>query len=355
MSMTRRTLIRNLTALSALPLVSGLDGPAAFAVSGFGFQKETAAPDPNSIFVLFEGPWIIHQPDSSMKTIKASTFGHLDEPWPSQFGSVHSCPVGLGTCGEYSLSNPQDGNSMQLPLELGVGGKWSVIAPGDSPGSTGGYSTAPKSLAGLFGGLYGEFSNKLDPFVYITNSGMAVAQDHDDRTVTLPTPARVWIGGALTKYSVTGSNLTPASSSTKPPSRVTPYFVVFLEYQTDGNGNAPDLRLNPTGHAAIKLQGGNSRKTHLIFRMTHSDTMQLDQHVHAAHNSLRRRIGNWGGDGTGLDLTLTSSTTPLPTTQGNNFDGFDVQEMGMMGSMPKGERAGPGYADCCGGGIILGN
>jgi hypothetical protein len=335
MSMTRRTLVRNLTALSALPLVSGLNRRTLAAVRRDSNPNcPSNAPTSNSIFVLFQGPWIIDQPD--LNVLRATTVGHLEAPW----SSIHHCPVGLGNICSSSLDNFTDstrGNHMALPLDLGPGEQWPITQSVS-------YIPPPGSITQLFDGPYAA-----DPFVYIKGSNMTVMQQSDDRTVTLPMPDAAYVGGYLNSCTVSGSTIAP-SGSAQPTSNY-PYTVVIFEYRTK-SGNAPALTLNPGGRPPILLSGGTPN-THLVFRMIHSDQMTDRQHVHAAHESLRRRIRNWAGDSAMLDLTLSIDPKAVITsTPGKYTANFDPYEMGLA---PSTSKAGTSYGDCCGGGIVLGS
>ena len=335
MSITRRTLVRNLTALSSLPLVSGLNRRTLAAMRGGPAPKcPSATPTSNSIFVLFQGPWIIDQPDPNVATLRATTVGHLEAPW----SSIHHCPVGLGNICSSSLGNFSDAtleNPMALPLDLGPGEQWSIV-----PVS---YSPPASNITKLFDGPYAA-----DHFAYIKGSNMTVTQHSDDRTVTLPMPDAAYVGGYLNLCTVSGSTIAPLGSAQ--PASNYPYAVVIFEYQTK-SGKVPALTLNPSGRSPINLSG-TTANTHLVFRMIHSDQMTDRQHVHAAHESLRRRIGNWAGDGAILDLTLAVAPKgAITSTPGSNTANFDALEMGLT---PSNDRGGTTYGDCCGGGIVLG-
>jgi hypothetical protein len=350
MSITRRTLVRNLTTLSALPLVSGLDSPALAAMlRGSAATCASPTPTPNSIFVLFQGPWIIDQPDPSASTLRATTIGRLDALWPA----IHHCPVGLGNICSSSLGNFSDGNSMALPLELGLGELWSIVPSGS-------YTPPSTSITTLFDSPY----NAKDPFVYIKDSNMTVTPHSHDRTVTLPIPDAAYVGGFLGKCKVSGDTIAVQSGGTQPAYN-NPYAVHIFEYQTK-SGTPPALTLNPEGRAPINLSG-STPNTHLVFRMIHSDQMTTRQHVRAAHDSLRRRIRNSAGDGAMLDLKLAFDPGEITATQGSNTAYFDPLEMGLTpvlghagttgnesGRTSSHVIVGTSYGDCCGGGMVLG-
>jgi hypothetical protein len=290
-------------------------------------------PTASSLFVLFEGPWIFDQPDTTSPNLRATTFGHLDAAWSAS----HHCPVGLGTPGSSNLNNIPDSSNSQLalPLELSPGERWSIAA-------VPGYSPTKKLLTDVFDPPY-----KNDTFVYIKKSKMTVSPHDDDRVVTLPMPDAAYIGAYLEAVTVTSAYLANGGTPTS-----NPYFAVILEYQNIVT--PPALTLSPSGRTPIGLTAGK----HLVFRMIHGDNMTPGQHVRAAHETLRRRIGSWDphtGDGTELDLTTQFSgdgTKDFKVTPGKNTAGFYAAEMGI-GPMEQG-KGGTGYGDCCGGGCVLG-
>jgi hypothetical protein len=340
MSMTRRNLVRNLAALSALPLVAEIEGACHSSTTEKPLTPEVPAGNPisSSIFVLFEGPWIFDQPDIKSPTLRVTTFGHLDKPWSAN----HHCPVGLGTSGSSDLANipfPTDLKPISLPMEFDAGEQWSITAATAETG----YSPKQTLLTTIF-----DIPYKGDAFVYIKGSNMAVSPHSKDRVVTLPMPDAAYAGAYLQNVNITGTNIASGATAIS-----NPYVTVILEYQN--KGTPPALILSPSGRPKTGLTAGQ----HLVFRMIHNDIMTSAQHLHAAHETLMRRIGSWdseNGDGTGLDLTLKilpgsgGGTSGFMATPGSNRAGFDPLEMGLDPLI----TGGTGYGDCCGGSIVFG-
>jgi hypothetical protein len=313
----------------------------------FAQVARCAAPCSSSIFVLFEGPWIISQPNGNTG-LQATTFGKLD----GMASSTHSCPVGMGSPGSYDLGTFTDTSGMKLPLELGAGETWAITVDPK-------YSRTPTQMTTLFDVPYMQ-----DPFVYAKGAKGATVIDpnHDNRTVNLPIPDAVYVGGSLAKSTVGDPNKVLAPIGGNPPPAQM-YAVVILEYQTTNTTPPNPLVLTPQGRVPIDLVAGN----HVVFRMTHEDAMTAITHVTLALETLTNRIIYADPlNGTiPLQLTLTGSVTQY-AGPGNNPDGFDLKEMGLMtppptplptppsGGIAVGITSAAGFADCCGGGVVIG-
>jgi hypothetical protein len=337
MPITRRMFLCNTAAMSALPTFTSLGGILA-TMTGCNHHR----PDPNSFYVLFEGPWIIDWPDWTKPTVRALTFGLLDDHAESK----HQCPVGLGITDSYSLGNAADVNKMALPVMLGMGETWTILPRSGDTGAP----PKPGAFTDLFDSVYGP-----DSFLYVKNSGMKVKTPRDtDRIVTLPMPDAVYLGGGLKTCLVNDATHVLAPLSGGPPPSPVPYCVVIFRYEF-----RPELVLTPDGRAQVDLRAGQ----HLVFRMIHQDNMSDVDHVRASLATLSGRVRN---ETDPLNLALSKEHPPIsplpPPYPGANPGGFDVYQMGLStgtmspnpqpGHLP---RTGPSLADCCGGGVVLGN
>jgi len=296
MSVTRRSILRTLAALSAVQTVPGLRSGLAFAAS---------SPNPDSVFVAFEGPWIIDAQAGEGK-VRATTLGALSN-------DIHFCEAGLVDTETHRLRHPSDASLP--PLVLKSGAAWTVQA------GTG--KTATRNALAVFDDAFAR-----EPFVYIRDKGMKLNPRAEDRLVTLPVPDRVYASQPLSHSTVVDPEhlVEYTAASPNPPQ---PHQIVVFEYR-----NAP-LSLLP-GTDSLPLTAGQR----LVFRVEHSpDTVAESVHIQNAFTSLAARVG--AGSRT-LPLSLKVSDDANPYHAATYQPGQARLELVVVDLW-----------DCCGGGIVI--
>jgi len=342
MTVTRRTIIRNLAALSALPLAAEFGKGLAFAMGG---STPPTLPDPTSIFVMFEGPWIIDQFKTG--TLRATSFDKTINEGATGTAS-HLCAVGFSESNG-NLVYPA-GSTTASTLTLPAPGNW-VISPKSA------LQSQTNTLVELFDAQFNDPNNNV--FAYIRKQNMTVNPWANDRTVLFPTPDKVYVGGRLVPGLLSGAQgvagITDNSSvlATSGSDSPMPYVTVIFEYK---GPNPTSLSLS-TGSTNISLVSGQ----HFIFRMRHQHanlpTPSEDaQHIEDAFATLLQRVG-----GTGNKSLPTLNVANGNYVENSYPDNFTDAEMGL-GMAPMSRlhpRSGrkpfyDTYSNCCGGGIVLG-
>jgi hypothetical protein len=337
--MTRRSLLRTAGYLSAHSF-TGLGTGSVFGLVTRPVRPEKSrAPTEKSNFVLFEGPWLFDQPTTGM--LRATTFGQLGTD-PSD--ETHRCEVGLGAASSSVLINPLD--PAEEPLLLPINSNWTIAVSSYRPAA---------DFLTVFGTPFGR-----DPFVWIRNQDPKVKQRTGDRSVCLPLPTTIHVGGRLENAIVTDSSGLLAESATPPQ----PYVTTILEYAQQ-TGAIEFLLATKTTEGTIQLP----MMSHLIFRMEHkadasvnASKTDVDQ-IRVAFMELASRI------------TTTPPAKPIELSAlkdsscdvGKNIDGFEQSEMGIdliqtsAGTAKENFVAGrrhmsyQEYANYSGGGIVVGS
>jgi hypothetical protein len=175
------------------------------------------------------------------------------------------------------------------------------------------------SFTKAFSDSYGRYRGG-DKFVWVTGTSKdgtgtpGVTGQPGDRTVVLPLPSQVYVGGFLKTANVRGS-----SAGVLKDDGVQPHVVTIFEY-------APPVRKT----VAVSLKMGDSGQTvafmpdaHLVFRMRHSNDCKDElKHVKETFKFLTSHIS--------LDQSsILFDISDTSYRRGSNTDGIGDTEMGL--------------------------
>jgi hypothetical protein len=217
-------------------------------------------PNPTSVFVLFEGPWLIHHPAAGK--LCAITFGDLvvcgvEVP--------HQCSVGFGNA-TGQIVNPAGKSAPDL-----------LLMPGDPclVKESGKFRSARKALSEVFDVPLNRPKYN-DVFVYLQDeTSFPVRPDKKkDRIVTLPIPDNVYVAGRLLSGRMEASNKGMLRPDPKGVQLPMPHVTTICEYTADSK---PNLELLIAGENPIEIPPGK----HLIFRMMHKSETKQSQSMKA--------------------------------------------------------------------------
>jgi hypothetical protein len=285
-------------------------------------------PNPTSIFVLFEGPWIIDQ--LSQGVLRATTFKNL--PVSKEMGMEHNCVVGFGDSAG-NLTSPI--GTGQPDLMLPGGATWCITTPVP-------LISQQKQIADLFDVPFNKpaYSNV---FVYAPNEDKSMCVTPcagEDRVVLFPTPDNVYMAGPL--LSGTVNDAEPSVLKYDPNGKsVMPFVTAIFEYTKQSGA---DLTLTMGGSAEVPLTEGK----HLVFRMVHHDDGMTERqnrdHIADSFEALWSRVGMTGSPS-------LSGITAVGAVTGNNIAGFSDYELGLKRPGTATRNYTP--ADCGGGNVII--
>jgi hypothetical protein len=295
--------------LGVLPIAYSLKSNAQAA----GLQAR-AHPSPQSIFVIFEGPWLIYQSDRVGNPLIAVSAGTTM--------STHSC-------GFQTWHDAKQLSEIAFP----GGVEWNISAFDYDPST---------SFDKAFSDSYGR-SRGGDKFVWVTGTGKSgaggpvVTGQSGDRTVVLPLPSHVYVGGFLKTAKVSGS-----SAGVLKDDGVQPHVVTIFEYApTVGKTVAVSLKMEDSGQIVTFMPDA-----HLVFRMKHcGDCKDELQHVKDIFAFLTSHI-SLGQSSIQFDISDTSYRS------GSNTDGIGDLEMGLKFTHDCSRQ--DTFANCAGGGMIVG-
>lgn len=316
MSISRRSLLRSLAAL-----------PAASSLTGLGQEATHSHANPcpsvpaSSIFVLFEGPWLIYQSDPSNKLLTALTVG---KSMP-----IHLCDVQrYRDCAVKPLSG--------LPSNLPEATSWTL-----NPAN----SSSAKDFTTAFANPFA-----YDQFPWVSKASLIdphspVIPNPDDRSVTLPLPTGIYVGGLLlyaqVKESVSG--LLEANN-------VPPHIVTIFEYAPLTGSTSPvSMSLN-TGDPTKPVQF--TAGDHLVFRMRHSQCFTTPVELKHVQATFQNLVSHFKSRQSPLSLDINTDTD---YRAGEHIAGIAESEMGLKHAKPIARcPLQDTYANCAGGGIIVG-
>lgn len=298
-----------------------------------------AQPERTSIFILFEGPWIIYQ--LGLGVLRAVTFKNLPK---GSMGAKHICQVGFG----HSSGNLDSPIGLKQPtLTLNGGERWFITAP--TP-----MLSQLNELADICDVPFNKTQDN-DTFVYLRrqSNNITVNPQSHDRIVTLPTPDNVYFAGYLNsgKVSDPGGVLALDPNGKKDPR---PHVTVIFEYTQQ---SATTLTLSLGGAAIVPIKQGK----HLIFRMLHledvcdQDEDEMDEPMSPAEdadhiqNAFAALWSRFVPNDPKVSLTL-SGVENTDTSTGKHTAGFGRSELGLK---PPKELLSDTPDDCGGGGIVL--
>jgi hypothetical protein len=308
MSITRRSLLHM---LGVLPVAYSLKSGAQ--ASG---MQAGAHPSPKSIFVIFEGPWLIYQSDRPGKPLIAISAGTT---------------MPMHSCGFQTWNDAKQVSETAFP----AGVEWNISALSYNP---------PTSFEKVFSDSYGRYRGG-DKFVWVTGTGRegagppVVTGQPGDRTVVLPLPSHVYVGGFLTTAKVSGSS----SGILKDDGvEVQPHVVTIFEYAAPVHKTVSvSLKMGDLGQTTTFMPNA-----HLVFRMRHSDSCGDEvKHVKEVFKFLTSHI-SLGQSSILFDLSDTSYR------HGSNTDGIGDDEMGLKFTHDCSKQ--DTFANCAGGGMIVG-
>ena len=155
---------------------------------------------------------------------------------------------------------------------------------------------------------------RFKPVVYLKRENLTVKPNPGDRTVLLPIPDRVYLGGQL-KDAIVADN----SGVLQSPSQARSYVATIFEYRHD-----PDQSNKMT----VSTSDGNTfdlQSQHLVFRMRFPpDRLADTEHIEHAFSSLAARIKGGQSD---LDISINARSTKI--VGGNDTGGISAAEMGI--------------------------
>ena len=339
MALSRRSVLRNLGAISAVQTLTPLN-------KCFGLQATApdSGPSPDSVLVLFEGPWLISD-------VKAGPHkGHL---MALCVGDPHVCQMGLWNSTSTD-ANPPLVSPIDPSLEAVLLGNDAVFAATRTP------AKLNSSLA-----VFDETFNKPNPqapptdsFVYIRKKNVAPKKMAGDRVIYLPVPDAVHVAGQVAYWNVADTNATPLVEK---PDQAHMYITVIMEFKASKT-KPTALSLSDGTGTHFEVKSTHKRK-HLIFRLipgASTTTMPDDSaHVQQAFADLVQRV---------IPTAPTSvAVTPgsLQVVVGPGGGSLSANELGISTKdiIPEVVKVKPGtprpmFADfpsCSGGGMIVCN
>jgi len=336
MSLSRRSVLRNLGVLSAVPTLSSLNKCFALQSGASG-----AGPGSDSVLVLFEGPWLV----SDVKSGE-----HKGDLMALSLPDPHVCQMGLWD------STSKDANP---PLVNPVDSKLECASLANDAVFTGTRITPHKmgSSTDVFDVTYhrpNPLAPPTDSFVYIRKKQVEPRKMPGDRVIYLPVPDATYVAGQIPHWTV---NDTSSEKLVEDPATARMYITVIFEYKAT-KASPTSISLTDGSGTHFEVKSTNTRK-HLIFRLTPGVGMTGDDqaHVQAAFAALvQRAVPN---------APTSISVTPgaLSVVVGPNANGLSADELGIDPTdvIPDALPPKPGtiaprnldFPSCQGGGMVI--
>ena len=267
-------------------------------------------PSPHSIYVLFEGPWLIFESGPGYPTLTAVTLGDALDNASREF---------LHTCAVQTWHRDRQLSETQLP----VGEQWTIWARNYKQ---------PDTCGDVFDTAY-----KGQNFAWIP-TGCTSEVHVGDRSVVLPLPTCIHAAGILKNAQATGDILEGHGAR--------PHVVTILEYAPDPkDGSKLSLSLHKGScYEDYEFSPG----AHLIFRLRHRGNVDELQHVSDAFEYLKGHLS----EASSINFEICTDTSYDP----GDSSGFTDAELGLGMSRQMEPRGlhNDTFANCCGGGIVLG-
>ena len=318
MSINRRSLLRSMAILPAACYVGGRR--MLWAQGAQGCQS------PTSVFVLLEGPWVLSQQNGSLN---AFTTGDSKN---------HTCAVELWTCANKKAV-------------------WTDLAGGTPVALSGSFQTTDYGtlVTNAFNTNQRVNPDPKDNFAWVP--GATVTAPSSSRQLTLPMPSGMHTAGFLFYADVHSKG----SKKVLKAESIRAHITTILEYaQTDPTHPASMTYAPPSGNQTV------APGQHLIFRLEHTTMGDELKHIMKVFDDNQRNITVSSSS----DLTELKIATDASYNLGNDTAGFSSSELGFddllahtsttaaaKATQKKSGVAHPAdttYANCAGGGIIVG-
>lgn len=268
MSLSRRSVLRNLGALSAVQTLNPLS-------KCFGLQSVISeiGPKPDSILVMFEGPWLI----SDVKSGRHK--GHL---MALCVGDPHVCQMGLWDSTS-KAENPPLVSPVDPQLEAVLLGDDAVFTATRTPAKL-------NSCSEVFDETFrrpNPHAPPTDSFVYIRKKKLTPKKLPGDRVIYIPVPDSVHVAGQIPYWSVNDTSREPLVEK---PDKARMYITVILEYKAS-KAHPTTLALTDGSGTHFEVKSSHKKK-HLIFRLTPGTAHGGDDsaHVKGAFDDLVKRL-----------------------------------------------------------------
>ena len=334
MALSRRSVLRNLGAISAVQTLNPLS-------HCFGFESAIpgTGPSPDSVLVLFEGPWLISDVKSGPHK------GHL---MALCVGDPHVCQMGL-----WNSTSTADNPPLVSPIDPELEG---LSLANDAVFTATRMPAKVNHCAAVFDKTFNQPNPDAPPtdsFVYIRNKKIKPKKLPGDRIIYTPVPDAVYVAGQVPYWPVTDNT---ADKLVENPSQARMYITVILEYKAT-KAHPTTLSLSDGSGTHFAVTSSHKRK-HLIFRLVPGiSTMGADQdHIKTAFADLVQRLIPTTPDAIGV---IPGS---LQVVVGPNAAGLSPNELGIAKQdiIPSVQPSKPGmprpmyvdYPSCQGGGLV---
>ncbi len=248
MPLTRRSILRNLGAISAARPLSAIGTALVLGCKEAPKPAPVVTPEPviSKIRIMLEGPWLFsHSEDTRLV---ATSLGDAS----------HSCRYGLWDIPSNSILKPET-----MPAST----KWEAASIEGSPTFQKVYKPAALAAKSVY----------LDP--EILKGAIVIDRKPTDRVLSLPMPDQIQFAGRLLTATVTYKGATLGTA---------PFVATILTYN------------RPGGPATIPIKSGDTTiitatpANDLVFQMYHSgaDPMTDVQHIEAAFANLMSQVQN---------------------------------------------------------------
>jgi hypothetical protein len=291
MSLTRRSVLRNLGALSAVRPLSAIGSALVLGCKEAPKPAPAAPPAPvtSTIRILFEGPWLFSRGKNN--TLNVTATGDPN----------HVCNYGLWD---------NQGSKILKPATMPVAIKWFAEPIPNSPSFNAVYRKAAIEAKTVF----------LEP--EILKGRIVIERRPNDRIVTLPMPDHIYFAGRLSTAKVTykGADLGTAPSVT-----------TILEYDRPGpsptiaikNGDTPIIDAIPANDLVFQMYHKGMSTTPDVKHIEDAfkDLMSMVKDEHKKPYAVTLAVQNdcfdpYTGPGKFTDAELNIKPCPAPTPPG---------------------------------------
>jgi len=248
MSLTRRSVLRNLGALSAARPLYAIGTTLVLGCKEA--PKPAPAPPPTPVMskirIMLEGPWLFSHSENTR--LVATTLGDAS----------HSCRYGF-------WDNPS--NSILKPGTMSASTKWEADSIEGSPTFQKVYKPAALAAKSVF------FDSE------ILKGSIVINRKPTDRIISLPMPDQVQFAGRMSTATVTYKGATLGTA---------PYVATILTYNRPGS--SPTIPIKSAGTTIISANPAND----LVFQMYHNAaaTPSDVQHINSAFADLISQVQN---------------------------------------------------------------
>jgi hypothetical protein len=306
--------------------------PKPGTLSSMSAAPAKVGPNPFSILVFLEGPWLItHKGGGPASEDRITAYG---------LGDMHRCELGfwnsqaqLDQKAPIPMINPLD-PSMEALFLLPNG---QIDVRIDHP------RTPPTSFIDLFDVPCHE---RMQPFVYIRDNQYTVTPLDGDRTITLDMPDHIWVGGQLVQSVVND----PGSVCDMTAGAPNLHVGVILEYQP--SQGARRLLANSNGGTSFEVLPAQ----HLIARLVPvvmDPPLSEREHIALAFKKTFSRLNLPAGQE--LTVSLPPGQRPLSVQAGNYVGNINDRELGTVELHDRGNKYVGNPESCNGSGGVVGH